>query len=41
MEITSDSRIPIGAVVKDTNNGQTLLEDDDGKVSVLYIHILY
>ncbi|XP_073437267.1 unconventional myosin-VIIb [Dendrobates tinctorius] len=31
LEIPSDSRIPIGAVVKDTHNGQTLLEDDDGK----------
>ncbi|XP_044146623.1 unconventional myosin-VIIb isoform X2 [Bufo gargarizans] len=31
LEIPSDSRIHIGAVVKDTHNGQTLLEDDDGK----------
>ncbi|KAM3932114.1 unconventional myosin-VIIb isoform 2-T2 [Leptodactylus fuscus] len=31
LEIPSDSRVPIGAVVKDTRNGQTLLEDDDGK----------
>ncbi|XP_075719751.1 unconventional myosin-VIIb [Rhinoderma darwinii] len=31
LEIPSDSRVPIGAVVKDTRNGQTLLVDDDGK----------
>ncbi|XP_056420651.1 unconventional myosin-VIIb isoform X2 [Hyla sarda] len=30
LENPSDSRVPIGAVVKDTHNGQTLLEDDDG-----------
>ncbi|KAG8580734.1 hypothetical protein GDO81_007401 [Engystomops pustulosus] len=31
LEIPSDSRVPIGAVVQDTRTGQTLLEDDDGK----------
>ncbi|XP_066455871.1 unconventional myosin-VIIb [Eleutherodactylus coqui] len=31
LEIPSNSRVPIGAVVKDTHNGQILLVDDDGK----------
>ncbi|XP_018419003.1 PREDICTED: unconventional myosin-VIIb [Nanorana parkeri] len=31
LEITSESKVPIGAVVKDSHNGETLLEDDDGK----------
>ncbi|XP_063771935.1 unconventional myosin-VIIb [Pseudophryne corroboree] len=31
LDISSDSRVPIGAVVKDSRSGQTLLEDDDGK----------
>ncbi|KAM5165557.1 unconventional myosin-VIIb [Mantella aurantiaca] len=31
LEITSESKVPIGAVVKDSHNGETMLEDDDGK----------
>ncbi|XP_077344538.1 unconventional myosin-VIIb [Lithobates pipiens] len=30
-EITSESKVHIGAVVKDSHNGETMLEDDDGK----------
>ncbi|XP_068136681.1 unconventional myosin-VIIb isoform X2 [Hyperolius riggenbachi] len=31
LEVSSESKVPIGAVVKDSHNGQTLLEDDDDK----------
>ncbi|XP_075057947.1 unconventional myosin-VIIb [Mixophyes fleayi] len=38
LEVNSDSRVPIGAVVKDSFNGQTLLEDDDGKEHWISAH---
>lgn len=36
-KITSESKVHIGAVVKDSHNGETMLEDDDGKVNALSI----